>query len=110
MDQLDSQQGGIVGPADRTHLLGRIEATAVTGVNGRAELSNDRDQKGGKAMLHYEALRQLTHERRLERECEAQAERLALQARGRLNRHARRKTLAARLERLLTAPRHATQQ
>ena len=60
-------------------------------------------------MLHYEALQQLTHERRLEREHEAQAERLALQARGRRHRRARRRTLADGLEQLLTARRHATQ-
>jgi hypothetical protein len=60
-------------------------------------------------MLHYEALRQLTHERRLERECEAQAERLALQARGRRHRRARRRALAGELELLLAARRHATQ-
>jgi hypothetical protein len=60
-------------------------------------------------MLHYEALRQLTHERRLERERDAQAERLALQARGRRHRRARRRALAGGLEQLLTARRHATQ-
>ena len=60
-------------------------------------------------MLHYEALRQLTHERRLERECEAHAERLALQARGRRHRRARRRALAGELELLLAARRHATQ-
>lgn len=60
-------------------------------------------------MLHYEALRQLTHEHRLERECEAQAERLARQARGRRHRRARRLALAGGLEQLLTARRHAPQ-
>jgi hypothetical protein len=60
-------------------------------------------------MLHYEALRQLTHERRLERERDAQAERLALQARGRRHRRARRRALAGGLEQLLAARRHATQ-
>ncbi len=60
-------------------------------------------------MLHYEALRQLTHERRYERELEAQTERLALQARGRRLRRARRLALAAGLGQLLTARRHATQ-
>jgi hypothetical protein len=48
-------------------------------------------------MLRYEALRQLTHERRLERERAAAAERLALQARGRRHRHARRRALAGGL-------------
>ena len=60
-------------------------------------------------MLHYEALRQLTHERHHARELEAQAERLALQARGRRRRRARRRALAAGLGQLLTARRHATQ-
>jgi hypothetical protein len=60
-------------------------------------------------MQHYEALRQLTHERRREREHEAQAERLALQARGRRHRRARRRALADGIEQLLTARRHATQ-
>ena len=60
-------------------------------------------------MLHYEALRQLTHERRHERECEAQVERLALRARGRRLRRARRLALAGRLEQLTAARRHATQ-
>jgi hypothetical protein len=60
-------------------------------------------------MLHYEALRQLTLERRLEREHEAEAERLVLQARGRRYRRARRLALARGLERLVTARRYATQ-
>ena len=60
-------------------------------------------------MLHYEALRQLTHERRRQREHEAQAERLALETRGRRHRRARRLALAEGLEQLLTARRHATQ-
>jgi len=60
-------------------------------------------------MLHYEALRQLTRERRHARELEGQAERLALQARGRRHRRARRLALAAGLGQLLTARRHATQ-
>jgi hypothetical protein len=60
-------------------------------------------------MLHYEALRQLTHERRSERECEAQAERLSLQARGRRHRRARRLALAGGLEQLTAARRHATE-
>ena len=60
-------------------------------------------------MLHYEALRQLTHEHGQQRECEARTERLALQARGRRQRRARRLALAAGLEQLLTARRHAAQ-
>jgi hypothetical protein len=60
-------------------------------------------------MLHYEALRQLTHERQLERELEARAEHLALQARGRRHRRARRLALAAGLGYLLAGRRHATQ-
>jgi hypothetical protein len=60
-------------------------------------------------MLRYEALRQLTHERRLERERAAAAERLALQARGRRHRHARRRELAGGLEQLLTTRRHAAE-
>ena len=60
-------------------------------------------------MLHYEALRQLTHERLHERELEAHAQRLALQARGRRHRRARRWALAAGLGHRLAARRHATQ-
>lgn len=60
-------------------------------------------------MLHYEALRQLTRERLHERELEALAERLALQARGRRQRRARRLALAAGFGQLLAARRHATQ-
>ena len=60
-------------------------------------------------MLHYEALRQLTHERRREREHEAQAERLALQTRGRRHRRTRRRALASGLEQLLIARRQAAQ-
>ena len=60
-------------------------------------------------MLHYEALRQLTHEHLRQREHEAQAERLALETRGRRHRRARRLALAEGLEQLLTARRHATQ-
>ena len=60
-------------------------------------------------MLHYEVLRQLTHERRTERECEAHLERQALQARGRRYRHARRLALAGGLEQLTAARRHATE-
>jgi hypothetical protein len=46
-------------------------------------------------MLHYEALRQLTHEHTLQREREAGLERLALQARGRRQRRRRWLGLAA---------------
>jgi hypothetical protein len=60
-------------------------------------------------MLHYEALRHLTHERQQQREQEAQAERLARAARDRQQRQKRRPTLTAGLEYLLTARRHATQ-
>lgn len=60
-------------------------------------------------MLHYEALRQLCHERLRERELEARAERLALQARGRRHRRARRLALAAGLGHRLAAQRHATE-
>jgi hypothetical protein len=60
-------------------------------------------------MLHYEALRQLTLERRLERAHEAEAQRLALQASGRRHRRARRLALARGLEQLLTTRRYETQ-
>ena len=46
--------------------------------------------EGGKAILHYEAIRQLTHDYRQQREHEAQIEHLALQARTRRQRRARR--------------------
>jgi hypothetical protein len=58
-------------------------------------------------MLHYEALRQLTHERGQQREREAQAERLARAARTRRHRQGRRPSLTAGLEYLLAARRHA---
>ena len=61
-------------------------------------------------MLHYEAIRQLTHDYRQQREHEAQTERLALQARTRRQRRARRLGLAAGLGQLLAARRHATEQ
>jgi hypothetical protein len=51
-------------------------------------------------MLHYEALRLLTLERTQQREREAQAERLALEARGRQHGLTRRLRLAAGLGRL----------
>ncbi len=56
-------------------------------------------------MLHYDALRQLTHEHRLHRE----AERLALQARDGRLRGTRRLPLAREIEQLRTAHRHAMQ-
>jgi hypothetical protein len=59
-------------------------------------------------MLAYETLRQLTHERRQEREREARAERLALEARGRWQQR-RRLTLLAGLGRALRARRHAAE-
>jgi hypothetical protein len=52
-------------------------------------------------MLDHETLRQLTHERRNEREREAQAERLALKARGRRQHRLRRLAWAEGLERAL---------
>ncbi len=58
-------------------------------------------------MLHYDALRQLTHEHRLHRE--AEAERLALQARDGRLRGTRRLPLAREIEQLRTAHRHAMQ-
>jgi hypothetical protein len=48
-------------------------------------------------MLHHEALLQLTHDRQQERRREAEAERLALQARGLQQRRKRRLTLDAAL-------------
>ena len=60
-------------------------------------------------MLHYDALRQLTHEHRLHREAEAEAERLALQARDGRLRGTRRLPLAREIEQLRTAHRHAMQ-
>ena len=48
-------------------------------------------------MLHHEALLQLTHDRQHERLREAEAERLALQARGRSSRRRQRLTLEAAL-------------
>lgn len=60
-------------------------------------------------MQHYEALRQLTHERCEQREHEARTERLAHQARARRQRRALRLSLTAGLWQLLTARRHATE-
>ncbi len=60
-------------------------------------------------MLHYEALRQLCHDRGQQLRHEAEAERLALQARGRRQRRGRRLALHAALE-LLLRGRHARQQ
>ena len=48
-------------------------------------------------MLHHEALLQLTHDRQHERRREAEAHRLALQARGRQHRRRQRLTLEAAL-------------
>ena len=61
-------------------------------------------------MFAYETLRQLTHDRRHEREQEAQAERLAQlarQARGRRQSRRRRLALTAGLERALRTRRTA---
>ena len=58
-------------------------------------------------MLHYEALRQLSHDRGQRLRREAEAERLALQARSRRQR--RRLALDAALE-LLRGRRHAGNQ
>jgi hypothetical protein len=55
-------------------------------------------------VLHYDALRQLTHESRLHHEAEGEAERLALQARGR---SVRPLPLARELQELRAARRHA---
>jgi hypothetical protein len=49
-------------------------------------------------MLHYEALRQSTHEHRLHHEAEAETERLALQARGGRLRRTRRLPLAREID------------
>lgn len=51
-------------------------------------------RKGGKKMLQYEALRQLTHELHRDRQRQAEAMLLAQQARGRGRRHTRRRALA----------------
>jgi len=60
-------------------------------------------------MLHYEALQQLTHDRREQCEREAQTERLLRQARTRRQRRNRRLALAAWLGQLLAARRHAAE-
>ena len=61
-------------------------------------------------MLDYEALQQLTRDRVQQRHAEAQAERMALLARGRRQRRRRRLVLAAGLDLLLRARRHAAGQ
>ena len=61
-------------------------------------------------MLHYEALRQLTHERCRERELQAQAERLAQEARGGRQTRRRRWARAAAGQLLTTRQREAEQQ
>ena len=59
-------------------------------------------------MLHDDAVRQLTHDRRRELEREAQGERLAVQARSRRHRRAGGRAPAAALGHLLAARRQAT--
>ena len=58
-------------------------------------------------MLHFEALQQLTRDRVQQRQAEAQAERLALQARGQRQHRRKRLAQAAGLDLLLRARRHA---
>jgi len=58
--------------------------------------------------MNHEALRQLTHDRRQEREREARAERLAVHARRRGLRRADERASVAVLGHLLAARRHAT--
>mgnify|MGYP001615330800 CR=1 FL=1 len=58
--------------------------------------------------MNDEALRQFTHDRRQQRESEAQAERLARLARGRRHRRADEMTPPAGLWLLLAARRHVT--
>ena len=61
-------------------------------------------------MLHYEALQQLTHDRREQYEREAQTERLVRQARTRRQRRKNRQLgLAVWLGQLLAAQRHAAE-
>lgn len=60
-------------------------------------------------MLHYEELRQLTHERQQRLRAEAEFERLARQARGRRHRRRRRLALRSALELLLRGGRRETQ-
>ena len=52
-------------------------------------------------MLHHHAIPQLTKEHRLQREGEAEAHRLVLEARGTRQRRVWRRALAGELERLL---------
>ena len=52
-------------------------------------------------MLHHHALGQVSYEHRAQREAEADAHRLVLQARGNRRRRAWRRELATGLERLL---------
>jgi hypothetical protein len=59
-------------------------------------------------MLHYEALQQLCHDRQHQLRRNAEAERLALQARGRRQRRARRLALNATVGLLLRARRQGT--
>jgi hypothetical protein len=59
-------------------------------------------------MLHYEELRQLTHERQRRLRAEAESERLARQAWGRQHRRRRRLALRSALELLLRSGRRAT--
>lgn len=61
-------------------------------------------------MLHYEALRQLTHERCHARELQAQTERLAQEARGTRQTRKRRSARAAAGQLLTTRQREAEQQ
>jgi hypothetical protein len=59
--------------------------------------------------MHYEALRQLCHDRQQQLRRTAEAERLALRARGRRQRRRRRRPLHATLDLLLRGRRHARQ-
>ena len=61
-------------------------------------------------MLHYEALRQLTHERCRQRELEAQTDRLAQEARGTRQTRRRRSARPAARQLLTTRQREAEQQ
>ena len=58
-------------------------------------------------MLHYEALRQLNHDRGEQLRQAADTHRLAMQARGQRQRRNRRLTLHATLELLQRSRRHA---
>jgi hypothetical protein len=59
-------------------------------------------------MLHYEALQQLCHDRQRQLRRAAEAERLAVQARGRRQRRSRRLALNATFELLLRGRRQGT--